>query len=224
MNKFEKWIDEENREKMNLDRASFARLFAYVNRHFSLVALSVFLILLGTALGLFETRIFGWMIDQAIIPKDIVRAKRFAMIYLFAEVLRWLSIVIYTYLFSKIGQGVMQDMRIDVFSHLQGLPTATFDQNPVGRLVTRVTNDISALSEMFSAGFATILVNVAFIIGNAVALMLLDFKLGLIVLAVFPPLVWATKIFTKQQAIYVFEAGKSFYDVSCLHRRSLRLL
>ena len=64
-----------------------------------------------------------------------------------------------------LGHPKGQDLRISLFSHLQTLPLATFDKNPAGRLITRVTNDISSMADMFSAGFVTIIGNFLTVVG-----------------------------------------------------------
>jgi len=76
-------------------------------------------------------------------------------------------------LMSKTGQSAMRDLRRDVFAHLQRLHLGFFDRYPVGRLVTRVTNDVENLSEMFSAGIVALVTDVLKMVGFAVVLVLL---------------------------------------------------
>src|SRR5215831_16757390 len=92
----------------------------------------------------------------------------------------------------------MQDLRVAVFSHLQKLPLAVFDKNPAGRLMTRVTNDIVALGEIFSAGFVMMISNGLLIAGILVWLIVLNARLGLITISVFPVMVLASIRFTRQ--------------------------
>jgi ATP-binding cassette subfamily B protein len=100
-----------------------------------------------------------------------------------------------TYTMQWTGQKVMFDLRSQIFRHLQHMHVAFFDKNPVGRLVTRVTTDVDALNEMFTAGVVSIFEDV-FVLLFIVAIMLsMNWKLALITFAVLPIIVFATKIF-----------------------------
>jgi ATP-binding cassette subfamily B protein len=100
-----------------------------------------------------------------------------------------------TYLMQWTGQKVMFDLRSQIFRHLQHMHVAFFDKNPVGRLVTRVTTDVDALNEMFTAGVVSIFEDV-FVLFFILAIMLnMNWKLALITFAVLPLIIYATKIF-----------------------------
>ena len=100
-----------------------------------------------------------------------------------------------TYLMQWTGQKVMFDLRKQIFRHLQFMHVGFFDKNPVGRLVTRVTTDVDALNEMFTAGVVSIFEDV-FVLFFILAIMLdMNWKLALITFAVLPFIVYATKIF-----------------------------
>src|SRR6195256_5586374 len=90
---------------------------------------------------------------------------------------------------------VMFDLRSQIFRHLQHMHVAFFDKNPVGRLVTRVTTDVDALNEMFTAGVVSIFEDI-FVLAGIVGIMLhMNWKLALITFAVLPLILIATKIF-----------------------------
>ena len=100
-----------------------------------------------------------------------------------------------TYLMQWTGQKVMFDLRSQIFRHLQHMHVAFFDRNPVGRLVTRVTTDVDALNEMFTAGVVSIFEDV-FVLTFILAIMLdLNWKLALLTFTVLPIIVYATKVF-----------------------------
>jgi len=102
---------------------------------------------------------------------------------------------IQTYTMQWTGQKVMFDLRSQIFRHLQHMHVAFFDKNPVGRLVTRVTTDVDALNEMFTAGVVSIFEDV-FVLFFILAIMLdMNWKLALVTFAVLPLIVVATKIF-----------------------------
>jgi ATP-binding cassette subfamily B protein len=100
-----------------------------------------------------------------------------------------------TYLMQWTGQKVMFDLRRQIFRHLQQMHVAFFDKNPVGRLVTRVTTDVDALNEMFTAGVVSIFEDVFVLAGIIAIMMKMNWKLALITFAMLPVIVYATKIF-----------------------------
>jgi ATP-binding cassette subfamily B multidrug efflux pump len=102
---------------------------------------------------------------------------------------------IQTYLMQWTGQKVMFDLRKQIFRHLQFMHVAFFDKNPVGRLVTRVTTDVDALNEMFTAGVVSIFEDVFVLAGILAIMMEMNWKLALITFAVLPLIVYATMVF-----------------------------
>jgi ATP-binding cassette subfamily B protein len=95
------------------------------------------------------------------------------------------------------GQKVMFDLRSQIFRHLQRMHVGFYDKNPVGRLVTRVTTDVDALNEMFTAGVVSIFEDI-FVLAGIVGIMLyMNWKLALIAFAVLPIIGYATTIFRK---------------------------
>src|SRR5437870_9656557 len=100
-----------------------------------------------------------------------------------------------TYYMQWTGQKVMFDLRSQIFRHLQYMHVGFFDKNPVGRLVTRVTTDVDALNEMFTAGVVSIFEDV-FVLAGIIAIMLkMNWRLALITFAVLPLILIANKIF-----------------------------
>jgi ATP-binding cassette subfamily B multidrug efflux pump len=100
-----------------------------------------------------------------------------------------------TYLMQWTGQKVMFDLRKQIFRHLQHMHIAFFDKNPVGRLVTRVTTDVDALNEMFTAGVVSIFEDVFVLAGIIGIMMHTNWKLALITFAALPIIVYATRVF-----------------------------
>ncbi|HSH00690.1 MAG TPA: ABC transporter ATP-binding protein, partial [candidate division Zixibacteria bacterium] len=102
------------------------------------------------------------------------------------------------YITSRMGQEVQQDIRMQIFSKLQGMELKFFDRNPVGRLVTRVTNDVNVLNELFSSGVVTIIGDLVMLAGYLALMFYYNWKLALAVFTVLPLLVVATVIFRKK--------------------------
>jgi ATP-binding cassette subfamily B protein len=100
-----------------------------------------------------------------------------------------------TYYMQWTGQMVMFDLRSQIFRHLQRMHIGFYDKNPVGRLVTRVTTDVDALNEMFTAGVVSIFEDVFVLVGIITIMVWMNWKLALITFAVLPLIFWATMIF-----------------------------
>ena len=100
-----------------------------------------------------------------------------------------------TYFMQWAGQKVMFDLRSQIFRHLQHMHIGFYDKNPVGRLVTRVTTDVDALNEMFTAGVVSIFEDL-FVLAGIIAIMTrMNWRLALITFAVLPLIAYATQIF-----------------------------
>ena len=96
---------------------------------------------------------------------------------------------------AKTGQLAMRDLRSDVFGHLSELHVGYFDRTPVGRIVTRATNDVENVAEMFSAGIVALITDVLKMAGFAVALFLVDARLALVTFSVVPLLAAVAIVF-----------------------------
>jgi ATP-binding cassette subfamily B multidrug efflux pump len=101
------------------------------------------------------------------------------------------------YVMQWTGQKVMFDLRSQIFRHLQRMHIGFYDKNPVGRLVTRVTTDVDALNEMFTAGVVSIFQDIFVLAGIVAFMMYMNWKLALIAFAVLPLIAYATGLFRK---------------------------
>jgi ATP-binding cassette, subfamily B, multidrug efflux pump len=99
------------------------------------------------------------------------------------------------YLTNMVAQYSLSDLRLALFEHVERLPMAFFDRNPVGRLVSRMTTDIDAINEMFGAGSLTLFIDVLTLTGIIVIMLSLSFHLGLWALCSIPPLVVIIRFF-----------------------------
>jgi ATP-binding cassette subfamily B multidrug efflux pump len=107
------------------------------------------------------------------------------------------------YAMELAGQRMMHDLRMRAFSHLQDLPTSFFDKNPVGRLVTRLTNDIQNVHEMFTSVLINLLKDVLLVFGIILLLLHLNRELALVSFSVIP-LIFVTALFFSRRARDVF--------------------
>jgi ATP-binding cassette subfamily B multidrug efflux pump len=102
------------------------------------------------------------------------------------------------YLLQLLGQKVMQDMRMEMFTHVQRLSMAFFDKTPSGSLVTRLTSDVEALGEMFTAGAITIVGDLLALVGIIGIMLWMNLKLSLVTFSVLPILIWTVFSFRRK--------------------------
>jgi ATP-binding cassette, subfamily B, multidrug efflux pump len=127
--------------------------------------------------------------------QPLVGIAQIAAIYVGTLVFSFLLEYLQTYFMQWTGQMTMFDLRSQIFRHLQRMHIGFYDKNPVGRLVTRVTTDVDALNEMFTAGVVSIFEDI-FVLAGIVGIMLwMNWKLALITFAVLPLIGYATMIF-----------------------------
>ncbi len=100
-----------------------------------------------------------------------------------------------SYLFSKLGQKAILDIRQDCYRHIQRLPLRFFDRNPVGRLVTRVTSDVEAIGEVFASGLVQLAGDAIIVVGALAMMMWLSWQMGLMVVTAIPVMLVITVIF-----------------------------
>ncbi|MCA8914600.1 MAG: ABC transporter ATP-binding protein [Planctomycetes bacterium] len=100
-----------------------------------------------------------------------------------------------TYLFQKLGQKAVLDLRQDAYAHIQRLPLRFFDRNPVGRLVTRVTSDVEAIGEVFASGLVQLAGDALTVLGALALMLMLSWQLALFVVGAIPVMALLTWIF-----------------------------
>jgi ATP-binding cassette subfamily B protein len=156
------------------------------------VALALAMLVLLTLLELAGPIIVKQAIDDAIANGRLERLDVYALQYLAVVIGIFCLRFGQTYLLNRAGQLAMHDLRVALFTHIQRLSLAFFDRNPVGRLMTRLTNDVDALNELLTSGGLAIVSDAVTIVGIAIALCLLNWQLALLTFLVIPPLLVLT--------------------------------
>ena len=128
------------------------RLMAYVRPYGGLVGSAVTLLMMDGLLQLVGPLLTRHVIDVAIPAHDARMIWRDALLFGGSLLLAFAAQYGETITTGLLGQRVMRDLRARIFAHVQRLPITFFDRNPVGRLVTRITSDVEALNELFTAG------------------------------------------------------------------------
>ena len=128
-------------------------------------------------------------IDHHILAGDWSGLSRIAGLFLLTLVVLYALRAALAYVTQLTGQRVMHDLRQALFAHLQRQDSAFFDRNPVGRLMTRVLNDVEAINELFTSGVVAIVGDVVTLTGVVIILLSLNWKLALVTFALVPVLV-----------------------------------
>ena len=138
------------------------------------------------------------LLDRFLSPQPMTGIAQIAAMYMGLLLFSFLLEFAQTYIMQWTGQKVMFDLRAQIFRHLQRLHISFYDRNPVGRLVTRVTSDVDALNEMFTAGVVSIVEDVFVLVGILVIMLNMSWRLALITFAVLPLIFYATSIFRRK--------------------------
>ena len=137
------------------------------------------------------------LLDRFLSSQPLVGIAQISSIYIGLLLFSFLLEFTQTYIMQWVGQKVMFDLRAQIFRHLQRLHVAFFDRNPVGRLVTRVTSDVDALNEMFTAGVVSIFEDIFVLAGILIIMLDMNWKLALITFGVLPLIFQATGLFRR---------------------------
>jgi ATP-binding cassette, subfamily B, multidrug efflux pump len=177
------------------DARLMRRLLRYVRPYRGRVALAVLLLLVMAALELVGPWLTYIALDRALPEGDRTLLAQLVALFGLSLLLSFVLEYAQTVLTTWLGQRVMHDMRQEIFTHLQRLSLRYYDRNPVGRLMTRVTNDVEVLNETFSSGIVTIFGDIFTLVFILVAMLLLDWRLALVTFAVLPFVVLAAFLF-----------------------------
>ncbi len=182
-------------EDKDKKKSVFVRLIKYAIPYTGQLALALALVLAITALDLYRPVILGRVVDVFAESGDFDMIKGYALRYLIAILLIFVCNFAQTWILALTGQSIIYNVRQQVFEHVQSLSLRFFDITPVGRIVTRVTNDVEALNEMFTQVLINLIKNSVKIIGLAVVMLILDVRLALFGFALVPVIAVLTYFF-----------------------------
>ena len=174
------------------------RLLTYLGPYRRFVLIAFLLVLFESALEVAFPLMTKIAIDRYITVGNLSGLMWIVLAYLVLLLVKFVVGLAQIYTLQSTGQKIMYDMRSQIFRHLQTLSPAFYDKNPVGRLITRVTTDVDVLNEIFSAGLVSVFGDIFTLTGITIAIMVLDWKLGLVTLAVVPLIFFTTAMFRKK--------------------------
>ena len=173
------------------------RLIAYMKPYAHWVIFALLLVLGLTAFDLYRPMLVGDAIDTfgANGDYDVIIAT--AIKYAIVLALSFAFNIAQTWILQKTGQNIILQMRKDLYRHIQSLGSRYFDITPVGKLVTRVTNDVEALNEMYSGILVQLFRNIVKIVGLAGVMLVLDVRLAAISFVLMPLVIGLTVLCQK---------------------------
>ena len=189
------YSDEEDDLGKVYDRELMKRLIGYLKPYRREVVLIVFLMVGYSASEALLPYLTQIGIDNHIEPRNLQGLETIVLYYVLVLVARFIFTYFEEYGMQMVGQKAMYDMRMSLFSHLQRLDVRFFDNNPVGRLMTRVMGDVEILKELFTSGVITVFGNLLSIFGYMIAMLLLNWKLALVTFAVLPIIFATTSVY-----------------------------
>ena len=177
------------------DMQIFSRLMSFAKRYrlyFFIAASSTIFLALFSVLSPY---ILINTVDDYILSKDKVGLLNYTLLMLGILLVEVVLQFIFIYFANWVGQHIIRDIRAKIFRHILQFKMSYFDNNSVGRLVTRVVSDIETIAAFFSNGVFTIVSDILKMFAVTVVMFVLNWKLALITLAILPILVYATKLF-----------------------------
>lgn len=188
--------ENKNKKEMN-KKSSTMRLVAYMKPYAHWVIFALLLVLGLTAFDLYRPMLVGDAIDTfgANGDYDVIIAT--AIKYAVVLALSFAFNIAQTWILQKTGQNIILQMRKDLYRHIQSLGSRYFDITPVGKLVTRVTNDVEALNEMYSGILVQLFRNIVKIVGLAGVMLVLDVRLAAISFVLMPLVIGLTVLCQK---------------------------
>jgi len=203
--------DEALEEHSEFKMIHIKRLYKYVRPYRRMFIFTLICTVVSSALALLAPMLTMIAIDSAIPNQDIGEVLFLSGILLVILILNIFFIRYRVYAMAKVGQGIIRDLRLDLFQHMQRLPFSYYDSRPHGKILVRVVNYINSLSDMLSNGLLSVITDL-FSLGIIVVMMLIiDVRLTLVSMIGLPLLILATFILQikNRKAWRLFSAKQS---------------
>jgi ATP-binding cassette subfamily B protein len=173
------------------------RLLRYLRPYMKMLGIALVFTLILNLLGILPPKFTQYAIDWHILPRNTNGLTLLVLLYAGALFARFVLSYFQAVLLNTIGQRVMYDLRSELYDKLQHQEVAYYDRNPVGRIMTRLTNDVDALNELFTSGVTDLLGDLVMIVAIISMMLWMDVRLTLITLLTVPMLFAATTWFRK---------------------------
>jgi ATP-binding cassette subfamily B protein len=179
------------------DARLMRRLLGYLRPHWRSVLVGLVVIIATALLQLVQPWLTKVAIDEHIARGDLAGVGRVAALFLAVLAGVFVLEFVQTWVSQTIGQRIMFEMRMAIYGHLQKVDVAFYDRHPVGRLMTRVTSDVDALNDLFSAGVVAVFGDAFMLAGIVGVVVWMDWRLALVTFSVLPLIVLVTQWFRR---------------------------
>ena len=175
-----------------------SRLFIFCKPFINTFYVLIFLTLLLSVLGPIRPYLTQIIIDDYVLLNDLEGLKGMTLLLFFLLIINAIIMYFHTYLSGWLGQNIIKNIRVKLFSHMQSFKLKFFDKTPIGRVVTRNVSDIETIADIFGQGVAAIIGDILLLFGIVSLMFLLNWKLTLISLSTLPLLLLTTYVFKEK--------------------------
>ncbi|EJS70767.1 ABC transporter ATP-binding protein [Bacillus cereus] len=205
-------------------RSDLRRLLSYMKPYKGLLALAFLFLVGATVTEMMGPFLIKQFLDEHLVPRNFEQSALVTLfiVYIIAHLLK----VLFTYLdllyFQNIAFKIVQDMRVEVYEHVQKLSLSFFDRTPIGTLVSRITNDTEAIKDFYVSVLSTFVKNVVFLVGILIAMFLLDVKLALFSLILIPIMFAIMVLYRRKSAAFYLEVRNQLSTVNAKLNESIQ--
>jgi ATP-binding cassette, subfamily B, multidrug efflux pump len=201
-----KTAGDDEQERSLKDLGLLQALLPFLKPHWVLLAVALALVPVSSFATLLQPYLVKRTVDAVLVHHDSGEWSRMVLYFGLAALVGFLAGFVEAYCMQLAGQRTMVDLRRAVYRHAQRMSVSYYDKTPVGRVLTRVTNDVDALSELFASGAVMAIADIVTILGILGFMLALDWKLALIVFLTLPPLGLIVELIRKR-------ARQAFRDI-----------
>lgn len=173
------------------------RLIAYIRPYRFRFTMATILMLISSAAVVAGPYLVKIAIDSGLSAGSMTILRQTVLLYLAIAIIQWVSTFIRVNLMARVGQSIIYDLRSNLFQHLQNLSLSFFSRYSVGRIITRVINDVGVLREFITWAVLAIARDLFALIGIVLVMLSMNVRLSLLTFTVLPIMIWATSVFKK---------------------------
>jgi ATP-binding cassette subfamily B multidrug efflux pump len=173
------------------------RLFAFLRPYRRRFSIAMVLMLVSSAAAVAGPYLVKIAIDDGIDAGSIIVLRQTVILYLAIAIIQWIATFIRVNLMAQVGQSIIYDLRSQLFIHLQDLSISFYSHYSVGRVITRVINDVGVLREFITWALLAVARDLFALLGIVIVMLSMDLRLSLITFTVIPIMIWGTTVFKK---------------------------
>jgi ATP-binding cassette subfamily B protein/subfamily B ATP-binding cassette protein MsbA len=173
------------------------RLLAYIQPYLGRFTLAILLMLVSSAAAVAGPYLVKVAIDSGLSAGSITVLRQTVLLYLVVALLQWIATFLRVNLMARVGQSIIYDLRSNLFKHLQTLSLSFYSRYSVGRIITRVINDVGVLREFITWAILAIARDLFALVGIVIVMLSMNVRLSLLTFTVLPIMIWATVVFKK---------------------------